>query len=75
VADPLTDDDHVRRQRRHLRRILLAFVVVVVAMPLGAVGGAWALALVPALVAAALAVREAVLLRRSVRRHGDARGR
>ncbi len=63
------------QQRRHLRRIMIAFVVVIVALPLATLGGAWALALVPALVAASLAVREAIRLRRSVRLHGVARGR
>ena len=55
-------------QRRHLRRILATFVVVVVALPFVALGGAWSWVLVALLLVAAVGVREAVLLRRTVSR-------
>lgn len=55
-------------QRQHLRRILAAFFVVVICVPLTALEGYWTWALIPALIAAVLAVREMVGLRRSVRR-------
>jgi hypothetical protein len=54
-------------QRAHLRRILVAFVVIVVLLPLANLGGAWALVLVPLLLVAAFALREGVRLRRSLR--------
>lgn len=59
-------------QRRHLRRILAAFVVVVVLLPLAGLGGALGWLLVPILLVAALALREGIRLRRSVRRYGHA---
>lgn len=59
-------------QRQHLSRILRAFLVVVVLLPFAGLGGAWAWLLLPLVVVAALAFREAVRLRRSVRRHGNA---
>lgn len=62
-------------QRAHLRRILVCFVVVVLTLPLAGLGGPWSWLLLPILVVAALALREAVRLRRSVRTHGAARGR
>lgn len=63
------------QQARHLRRIMLAFVVVVVLLPLAGIGGALGWLLVPLLLVAAFAVREAVRLRRSVRLHGAVRER
>jgi hypothetical protein len=84
VVDPEHDDTHGRpqldplvalEQQRHLRRILGAFAVVVVLLPVVGFGGTiGAIVLVPAVVASLLAGREAVRLRRSVQRHGDARG-
>lgn len=62
-------------QRRHLSRILRAFLVMVVLLPLAGLGGAWSWLLLPLVVVAALALREAVRLRRSVRTHGAASGR
>lgn len=62
-------------QRAHLRRILAVFVLVVVVLPFAGLGGAWGWLLVPVLVLAGLALREAIQLRRSVSRHGAARGR
>ncbi|MCB0880450.1 MAG: hypothetical protein KDC46_15885 [Thermoleophilia bacterium] len=62
-------------QQRHLRRILRAFFAVIVLLPIAGIGGAWAIALVPALMIAVFAVREAVQLRRSVRRYGAVRER
>ena len=46
-----------------------------VLLPIAGIGGAWAIALVPALMIAVFAVREAVQLRRSVRRYGAVRER
>lgn len=61
-------------QRVHLRRILISFGIVVVLMPLVGMGGALAwLLLVPMLVVAALGLREAIRLRRSVIRYGQSR--
>lgn len=82
----MTDDDLVEpeeaqavsaaytAQRAHLRRILVAFVLVVVLLPLAGLGGTltWLL-LLPMLAAAALGLREAILLRRSVQRYGNLR--
>lgn len=51
--------------QRHLRRILGCFVVLVVGVPVIGLGGAWSLLLVPLLGVAAVALREAVLLRRA----------
>lgn len=62
-------------QRRHLRRIMYGFLVLVILMPLAGLGGAWSLLILPALAAAGFATREAVLLRRSVRRYGVVRER
>jgi hypothetical protein len=55
-------------QRRHLRRILLCFLAVVILLPLSALGDAWAWLFVPMLVLAAVGLREAVRLRRTVTR-------
>lgn len=74
-------DDHVidvdpivaAQQNAHLRRILGAFFVVIVLLPLSLLGGAFSVLLLPLLAAAALALREAVQLRRSVRTHGARR--
>ena len=63
------------QQRRHLHRIMLGFVVVVVLLPIASVGGGLAVLFLPLLAAASLALREAIQLRASVRRHGAARGR
>lgn len=63
------------QQQRHLRRILLVFFIVVVLLPIAGVGGWLAVLLIPMLLAGALGLREAIALRRSVQRHGDARGR
>ena len=60
-------------QRRHLRRILRAFVAVVVLLPFAGLGGVWAYLLLPLLACATFAIREAMLLRRSVRRYGAVR--
>lgn len=61
-------------QRGHLRRILLAFLVVVVLLPVVGLGGtlAWLL-LLPMLGVAAFGLREAIRLRRSVLRYGNLR--
>lgn len=61
-------------QRRHLSRILAAFVVVVVLLPFAGLGGGWSWLLLPLVVVAAFALREAIRLRRSVRTHGNAAG-
>jgi hypothetical protein len=55
-------------QRRHLRRILACFVAVVVLLPISGLGGAAAWLLVPMLVIAALGLREAIRLRRTITR-------
>lgn len=71
-GDPLASLE----QDRYLRRILVAFVVVIVLLPLVALGGTLgSILLLPLLATCAFAAREAYRLRRSVRRHGDARGR
>lgn len=62
-------------QRRHLRRIMVGFVVVVLLLPIASIGGALAWLFLPLLAAASLSLREAIQLRRSVRQHGAARGR
>ncbi|MCW2949156.1 MAG: hypothetical protein JWN41_169 [Thermoleophilia bacterium] len=54
-------------QRRRIRRIWSAFAVIVVLLPLVALGGAWAFVLVPLLLVALLAMREARALRRTPR--------
>jgi fatty acid desaturase len=54
-------------QRRHLRRILVAFVIVVLLMPVTIFGGAWWFVLVPMVLVAAFALREGIRLRRTVR--------
>lgn len=63
-------------QHRELRRILAAFIVVIILMPIVALGGkAGMILLLPLLATAAFAARSAIRLRRSVRAQGDARGR
>jgi hypothetical protein len=63
-------------QQRYLRRILAGFAIVVVLLPIVGLGGTvGATALLPAVLVSLLATRDAVRLRRSVRRHGHARGR
>ncbi len=62
-------------QRRHLRRIMVGFVLVVLLLPFAGLGGAWSWLLLPILALSGLALREAIRLRRSVARHGAARGR
>jgi len=57
-------------QRQHLRRILAAFAVVVVLLPIAGFGGALGWLILPMLAAAAFALREAIGLRRSVNRSG-----
>ena len=57
-------------QRLRLRRILIAFVAIGVLLPIAGIGDAFAWLLVPMLVLAAWALREGILLRRSVNRHG-----
>ncbi len=70
------DPDVAAEQHRHLRRILVAFAVVIVLVPIVALGGSvGALLLILLLVVGVLAALAAARLRRSVRRHGDARGR
>jgi hypothetical protein len=54
-------------QRRHLRRILVAFIAVVVLLPVVGLGGAFAWLLLPLVVIAAFALREGIRLRRSAR--------
>ena len=75
--DAEADEDHFAairaRQNAHLRRILLTFLIVVALLPLVALGEAWSMLLVPLLVAAAVGLREAIRLRRSVRAHGAQR--
>ena len=63
------------QQRRHLRRIMLGFVTVVLLLPIAGLGGSWSWVLLPVIAVSALALREAIRLRRSVNRHGAARGR
>ncbi|MCW2925332.1 MAG: hypothetical protein JWM98_2736 [Thermoleophilia bacterium] len=61
-----------------MRRVLAAFAVVVVLLPVAALGGAWTLVLVPLVLSSAVALREALRLRRSARlrsRDGAAPGR
>lgn len=72
-ATPQVDVDVAKAQSAHLRRIMLAFFAVVVLLPLAGLGGALGWLLVPLLLVASFAVREAVRLRRSVRRHGAVR--
>jgi fatty acid desaturase len=55
-------------QRRHLRRILACFVLVVVLLPLSGMGDAWAWLLVPMLLVAVFGMVEAIRLRRTVTR-------
>lgn len=75
-ADPFVEDELVEaQQREHLRRILIAFLVVVVLLPFTALGDLWTLLLVPMLLAAWRGLRHALLLRRSVRLYGAPRGR
>lgn len=66
-APPANPGEQTPEQRRHLRRILVAFVLVVVLLPLTFFGGAFWLLLLPLLAVAGFAAREAVLLRRTVR--------
>lgn len=75
VLPPEPDEAVVAMQRRHLSRILIAFVVVVLLLPFAGLGGALGWLLVPVVAVAGFALREAIRLRRSVRRHGAARGR
>jgi hypothetical protein len=63
------------QQRAHLRRILVCFVAIVVLLPFAGIGGAWGWLLLPVLVLAGRALREAIRLRQSESRHGAARGR
>lgn len=56
------------QQRRHLRRILLCFLAVVVLLPLSGLGGRWAWLVIPMLAIAGLGLREAVRLRRTITR-------
>ena len=55
-------------QRGHLRRILLCFLAVVILLPLSGLGDAWAWLFIPMLLVAAIGLREAVRLRRTVTR-------
>ncbi|MCW2926722.1 MAG: hypothetical protein JWM86_690 [Thermoleophilia bacterium] len=56
------------RERRLLRRILVAFAVVIALTPPAVLlGGAWVLLLVPALLAAGIALHAALGLRRLTR--------
>jgi len=59
-------------QRRHLRRILIVFAIEVVLLPIAGLGGAWAWLLIPMLLAAAIGLREALQLRRSINAGADA---
>jgi uncharacterized membrane protein YdbT with pleckstrin-like domain len=62
-----TASERTPAQRRHLRRILWAFLIVVVLLPAVGLGGAWSWLLVPLLLVAVFAAREAYLLRRTLR--------
>jgi hypothetical protein len=75
TVDPRQPPPHVAAaQQAHLRRILWAFFVLVLLLPLTMFDGlAWLL--LPLVAVAGLALREAIRLRRSVRLHGAARGR
>ena len=65
-------EEVVLEQRAHLRRILIAFVVIILVMPVAAIGGfGWLI--LPLLLVAAHACREAVRLRRLVRTFGAPR--
>ncbi len=75
VVPPGPPAEIALEQRALLRQILVAFVVVVLLLPLAGLGGALSWLLVPILVVAAFALRSAIRLRRSVRTHGAARGR
>lgn len=68
--DPVPGSEVAAVQARHLRRILLSFLVVVMLLPVAGLGGPFAWLLLPLLLVAALGLREAVRLRRSVRRDG-----
>ncbi len=72
---PQPDVESAAQQRRHLRRILIAFFVVVVLLPIAGLGGALYWLLVPLVLVAAFALREGLRLRRLVRRDGAARAR
>jgi hypothetical protein len=66
-----TDDATVAdTQRRHLRRIMWCFLIVVIALPIAGLGGTWTYLLLPLVAVSALALREGMALRQSVRRHG-----
>ena len=54
-------------QQRHLRRILWSFLIVVVLIPPLGLGGTWSWLLVPLLLVAVFAAREAWQLRRTLR--------
>lgn len=77
MADEIAPSEEVRaaqvaaEQRGHLRRILASFIAVVLLLPLAGIGGSWAWLLIPILLVAAHALREALRLRRSVRDHGN----
>ncbi|MEO6867414.1 MAG: hypothetical protein ABI200_05285 [Gaiellales bacterium] len=68
--DPLEAAEIAQQQSVHLRRILVRFLFVVVLLPFVGLGGMWSFALVPLLLVAALALREALALRQSVLRYG-----
>lgn len=74
MSDEQAEADQVAaahaEQRTHLRRILVCFAVVVVLLPLAGLGDTLGLLLLPMLAVAAYGLREAVRLRRSVRRYG-----
>lgn len=67
---PVPTPGVVAQQRAHLRRIMFGFVAVVLLLPFAGLGGYWSWLLLPVVVVAALALREAIRLRRSVNRYG-----
>lgn len=65
------DIDPVHRaQRRHLRRIMLVFALVLPLLPLAVLGRSFSWLFLPLVAASAVALWEALRLRRSVRLHG-----
>ena len=66
----MSEDELARVQRGHLRRILAAFAAIVVTLPIAALGGQLYWLLAPMLIVAALALREAMRLRRSIHASG-----